>query len=75
TEKSSDGNSDIVSIEEIEMENVSFKYKNGSHALNNINLKLPSKGIFAIVGDSGAGKSSLIKLLSAFYNSYDGEIR
>lgn len=75
TEKSSDENSDIVSIEEIEMENVSFKYKNGSHALNNINLKLPSKGIFAIVGDSGAGKSSLIKLLSAFYNSYDGEIR
>lgn len=74
TEKSSDGNSDIVSIEEIEMKNVSFKYKNGSHALNNINLKLPSKGIFAIVGDSGAGKSSLIKLLSAFYNSYDGEI-
>ncbi|MCU9813023.1 ABC transporter ATP-binding protein/permease [Paraclostridium sp. AKS81] len=56
------------------MKNVSFKYKNGSHALNNINLKLPSKGIFAIVGDSGAGKSSLIKLLSAFYNSYDGEI-
>jgi len=75
TERVSDGNSDITSIEEIEMKNVSFKYKNGSQSLNNINLKFPSKGIFAIVGDSGAGKSSLIKLLSAFYNSYDGEIR
>ncbi|GAA0696554.1 ABC transporter ATP-binding protein [Paraclostridium ghonii] len=75
TERASDGNSDITSIEEIEMRNVGFKYKNGSQALNNINFKLPSKGIFAFVGDSGAGKSSLIKLLSAFYNSYDGEIR
>ncbi|MDQ0557734.1 ABC transporter ATP-binding protein, partial [Paraclostridium ghonii] len=75
TEKSSDGKSDIKYIEEIEMKNVGFKYKNGIKALNNINFKLPSKGIFAFVGDSGAGKSSLIKLLSAFYNSYDGEIR
>ena len=75
TEKTSDGNSDITHIEEIEMRNVGFKYKNGSQALNNINFKLPSKGIFAFVGDSGAGKSSLIKLLSAFYNSYDGEIK
>lgn len=75
TEKASDGKSDITYIEEIEMKSVGFKYKNGSKALNNINFKLPSKGIFAFVGDSGAGKSSLIKLLSAFYNSYDGEIR
>ncbi|MDU4598406.1 MAG: ABC transporter ATP-binding protein, partial [Clostridium sporogenes] len=52
-----------------------FKYNNGSQAINNISFKLPSKGIFAIVGDSGAGKSSLIKLLSAFYDSYQGEIK
>ncbi|MBU5225611.1 ABC transporter ATP-binding protein/permease [Clostridium senegalense] len=75
TERASKQENEILYIKEIELKNVNFKYNNGSEAVKNINLKLPSKGIFAIVGDSGAGKSSLIKLLSAFYDSYEGEIK
>lgn len=75
TERVNKENSELSFLKEIEFKNVSFKYNNGSQAINNINFKLPSKGIFAIVGDSGAGKSSLIKLLSAFYDSYQGEIK
>lgn len=75
TERVNEENSEIVSLQQIEFKNVSFNYNNGSQAIKNINFKLPSKGIFAIVGDSGAGKSSLIKLLSAFYDSYEGEIK
>lgn len=75
TERVNKENNELSSLKEIEFKNVSFKYNNGSQAINNISFKLPSKGIFAIVGDSGAGKSSLIKLLSAFYDSYGGEIK
>ncbi len=75
TERVNKENSKLSFLKEIEFKNVSFKYNNGSQAINNISFKLPSKGIFAIVGDSGAGKSSLIKLLSAFYDSYEGEIK
>ncbi len=75
TERANTGDSQIDYIKGIEFKNVSFKYNNGSQAIKNISFKLPSKGIFAIVGDSGAGKSSLIKLLSGFYDSYEGEIK
>lgn len=75
TERVNEENSEIASLQQIEFKNVSFNYNNGSQAIKNINFRLPSKGIFAIVGDSGAGKSSLIKLLSAFYDSYEGEIK
>ncbi|EJP6473186.1 ABC transporter ATP-binding protein [Clostridium botulinum] len=75
TERANKEDSQIVFLKGIEFKNVSFKYNNGSQAIKNISFKLPSKGIFAIVGDSGAGKSSLIKLLSAFYDSYEGEIK
>jgi ABC-type multidrug transport system, ATPase and permease components len=74
-ERTNNESTTIDSFNKIELKDVSFKYNNGSQALKNINLKLPSKGIFAIVGDSGAGKSSLVKLLSAFYDSYEGEIK
>ncbi len=53
TERENKEDSQIVSLKGIEFKNVSFKYNNGSQAINNISFKLPSKGIFAIVGDSG----------------------
>ena len=64
----------------IELVDVSLKYNNETTALNHINLKV-DKGEFAyVVGSSGAGKSSIIKLLlreriasagKVFVNGYD----
>jgi simple sugar transport system ATP-binding protein len=43
-------------------------------ANNNINLAIPSQTIHAIVGENGAGKSTIMKILYGFYNADEGEI-
>ena len=47
----------------IEFKNVSKKYKNGTHALENVNLKVNDGEFVYIMGPTGSGKSTLIKLL------------
>ena len=47
----------------IEFKNVSKKYKNGTNALQNVNLKVEAGEFVYIMGPTGAGKSTLIKLL------------
>jgi len=59
----------------IEFKNVSFTYaKEKALALNNINLKIKAGQTVALVGVSGGGKSTLIKLLSRFYEYQEGGI-
>lgn len=48
----------------ISIKNVSKKYKNGTHALHDINLTVEDKEFAYIVGSTGSGKSTLIKLLN-----------
>lgn len=60
----------------IEIKKLYFKYP-GSHStmvLNNLNLHIPHGKITAIVGHSGCGKTTLLKLLLGFYNPTDGNI-
>lgn len=61
----------------IEMSNTSFTYPGSDNepVLDNINLKIPSGKITAIVGTSGSGKTTLLKLLLKFYDNYKGEIK
>lgn len=58
----------------IELKDVSFSYNQRDLILNQINMKVPSKGMVAIVGPSGSGKSTLAKLISKMYLKYEGEI-
>ena len=65
----------LEQVKGIEFKNVSFKYPgNEEYTLKNINLKLDSKETYAIVGENGAGKSSLVKLILKLYDGYEGEI-
>ncbi len=59
------------------LENVSFQYNgpNSPVVLKNINLRIPKGKVTAIVGSSGSGKSSMIKLLLNFYRPSKGAIR
>ncbi len=47
----------------IQLENVSKSYKNGVHALRNINLTIEDGEFVYVIGPTGSGKSTLIKLL------------
>ncbi|WP_417363503.1 ABC transporter ATP-binding protein [Galbibacter sp.] len=57
-----------------EAKNVDFSYPNGTKALKEINITIQPNKITALVGLSGAGKSTVINLLDKFYQPSSGEI-
>lgn len=61
---------------EIEFKNVSFAYEQGSGevVLNNINFKIEPGMTIGIVGATGSGKTTLVNLISRFYDVSHGEI-
>lgn len=58
----------------IDIENVTFAYENGKNVLDNISLSIKKGEKVAILGRSGVGKSTLVKLLTGTYNDYTGSI-
>ncbi|RUT07703.1 hypothetical protein DSM106972_019630 [Dulcicalothrix desertica PCC 7102] len=58
----------------IEFKNVSFNYPDGRLALSNISFTIHSGETIALVGENGAGKTSLIKLLTRLYDPTSGSI-
>ncbi len=60
--------------ESIVVEDLSFSYNENQPVLRNINLTIHKNKKYAIVGHSGCGKTTLIKLLTGNYSSYDGSI-
>ena len=59
----------------IEFKDVAFRYRNADRAaLENINLTIPYGKVIALVGASGAGKSTIADLLPRFYDVTSGEI-
>jgi len=65
----------IISNAQIEFKNVNFSYpKNNETTLKNLNLVMPGKKMTALVGLSGAGKSTILNLIPRFYNINSGTI-
>ena len=60
---------------EVEFKKVKFSYgSKTSHALNKIDLKIPGGKTVALVGKTGAGKSTILNLIPRFYDVKNGEI-
>lgn len=60
---------------DVEFKNVTFRYPDGDeNVLENFNLKVPGGTSVAIVGETGAGKSTLVNLVCRFFEPNQGEI-
>jgi len=57
---------------ELRFENVNFAYSNGAHVLHDINMTIAPGETIAVVGQTGSGKSTLMKLLLRFYSPTSG---
>ena len=60
---------------DVELEKVSFHYPSSGAGIRDISLSVPAGNTLALVGATGSGKSTLIKLLLRFYDPSHGEIR
>jgi ATP-binding cassette subfamily B protein len=66
---------DVASLRgEISFEDVHFKYGDDEAALTGIDLRIPAGQTVAFVGETGAGKSTLVKLVARFYDPTGGRV-
>ena len=61
-------------IGDISFQNVSFSYGDKAQSLKNINLNIKNGETIALVGATGSGKTTLVNLLTRFYNPTSGKI-
>lgn len=59
----------------IEISNITFSYPNHSPVFDHFNLTIPAKQKIGIVGGSGAGKTTLMKLIMRLYDVANGNIK
>ena len=64
----------VIDKAKIEYKDVSFAYDGEKEVLKSINLKMEGGDIIALVGHSGAGKTTIMNLIPRFYNASSGEI-
>ena len=65
----------IINMGNIKFKDVSFRYNTKENQiLNSINLDIPGKKMTALVGHSGAGKSTILNLIPRFYDANNGDI-
>lgn len=65
---------DVVFNKSIEFRNVTFSYDKNKPVLKNFNLVINKGEKIALVGKTGAGKTTIVNLLMGFYNTYEGDI-
>lgn len=59
----------------VEFKNVNFSYKKNKPVIKNFSAKIPANSTVAIVGPTGAGKTTLVNLLMRFYDIDSGQIK
>lgn len=59
---------------EVEFKNVTFGYEDGTIVLDNINFKVSQGETVALVGPTGAGKTTIVNLVSRFYDANSGDV-
>jgi subfamily B ATP-binding cassette protein MsbA len=64
----------VIDKAKIEYEDVSFAYDGEKEVLKSVNLKMEGGDVIALVGHSGAGKTTIMNLIPRFYNASSGEI-
>tara|TARA_B110000444_G_scaffold14330_1_gene12267 strand:+ start:10080 stop:11720 length:1641 start_codon:yes stop_codon:yes gene_type:complete len=70
-----EGNHSLESIQgDINFKNINFAYSNREEVLKNLNLSIPSGSTVGLVGATGSGKTTLIRLLLRFHDSSNGKI-
>ena len=69
-----EGENEISDIETIEFKDMSFAYNENQKLIENFNLLIKKGQKVAIVGPTGAGKTTLINLLMRFYDPISGDI-
>ncbi len=60
---------------EIEFKNVSFSYEEQEEVLNNININIKPREMVALVGPSGAGKTTIVRLITRMYDADEGKVK
>ena len=63
-----------VDGKEIKLENVTFSYDGKRDVLKNVNMTFPQKGMTAIVGESGCGKSTVVNMLVGAFRPQKGDV-
>ncbi len=66
---------DRIPVRSIEFRNVSFSYPNcDTKVLDHVSFLLETGKTYALVGENGSGKSTVVKLMLGLFKDYDGEI-
>lgn len=65
---------ETVDGKEIKLENLTFSYDGKRDVLKNVNMTFPEKGMTAIVGESGCGKSTVVNMLIGAFRPQKGDV-
>ncbi|MBR6242614.1 MAG: ABC transporter ATP-binding protein [Ruminococcus sp.] len=64
----------LDSIDEIVLDNITYSYNEKQTVLHDLSVKFEKNKKYLVIGESGAGKSTIIKLLLKMYTNYEGTI-
>jgi subfamily B ATP-binding cassette protein MsbA len=70
-----DGERSVSDVNRVEFDDVRFSYDEDEQVLSDVSFDIERGGFVAFVGQSGAGKSTIVSLLARMYDPDEGEIR